>query len=324
MNQFEIQPLNRFADGLGASIRRPREIAFFSYDDAHRFHQDERSLRYYYPPRIGASLSDGFDRFEKLDDLIDDHIDSLLKTVIDLEKRTESRCQADVIAWRGMMTKIMATPFDMFNGFEMNVTKFQGTIFIEENHAYKLESRKSQHQRASQPGAPSQDLMSYWGYKFETLSLLPAPWAETSRDYIEGRETLTVNNHTQYCSVVKTGIGKSRLVLGGEVDALWDAKPPSCSTSTDPINWVELKTAATPHSERDILKYERKLLRFWIQSFLLGVPKIIVGFRSRDGILERLEEMETEGLPRMVKQRGKGTWDGNACINFTAGFLECE
>lgn len=59
----------------------------------------------------------------------------------------------------------------------------------------------------------------YPGYKFETLSLLPAPWAETSRDYIEGRETLTVNNHTQYCSVVKTGIGKSRLVLGGEVDA---------------------------------------------------------------------------------------------------------
>lgn len=105
---------------------------------------------------------------------------------------------------------------------------------------------------------------------------------------------------------------------------VWDAKPPSSTTSIDPINWVELKTAATPHSDRDILKYERKLLKFWIQSFLLGVPKIIVGFRSRDGILERLEEMETAGLPKMVKQRGKGTWDGNVCINFTANFLECE
>ncbi len=28
-----------------------------------------------------------------------------------------------------------------------------------------------------------------------------------------------VNNHAQYCSVVKTGFGKTKLVLGGEVDA---------------------------------------------------------------------------------------------------------
>ncbi|KAL8791453.1 MAG: hypothetical protein Q9213_000069 [Squamulea squamosa] len=157
------------------------------------------------------------------------------------------------------------------------------------------------------------------GYYFETLSLLPNTWAETSRDYIEGREDLVVNNYAQYCSIVRTGIGKSRLVLGGEVDALWDAKP---AKADDPINWVELKTAATPLSDRDILKYERKLLKFWIQSFLLGVPKIIVGFRSKDGILQSLEQLETNQIPKLVKQKGKGSWDGNLCINFTATFLE--
>ncbi|KAL8734484.1 MAG: hypothetical protein Q9166_001383 [cf. Caloplaca sp. 2 TL-2023] len=271
--------------------------------------------------RLGGGMltrraTSGFDKFQQLDDTADDHLDSLLKTIIDLEERTGEKCQADVITWRGMMTKIMATPFDMFNGFEMNATKFQNTIFIEENHAHKLESRDAQHQQPSQPGAASQDLMSYWGYKFETLSLLPA---ETSGDYIENREDLVVNNHAQYCSVVKTGIGKSRLILGGEVDALCDAKP---ARVHDPINWVELKTTATPLSDRDILKYERKLLKFWIQSFLLGVPKIIVGFRSKDGILQSLEELETYQIPRLVKQKGKGTWDGNLCINFTAAFLD--
>ena len=30
---------------------------------------------------------------------------------------------------------------------------------------------------------------------------------------------MVVNNNAQYCSVVKTGIGKSRLIIGGEVDA---------------------------------------------------------------------------------------------------------
>ncbi|KAL8802191.1 MAG: hypothetical protein Q9182_003981 [Xanthomendoza sp. 2 TL-2023] len=390
MNQLNIQPLDRFVTGESASIRRPREIAFFSYDDAHIFHLDERSLRYYYPARIGADLSKGFETFQQLDDTADDHLDSLLRTLIDLEQGTGAKCQADVITWRGMMTKIMATPFDLFNGYVLHtlsslrfpkaraisiddlklrdernaissgqvlplmiaktewcsLTVYEkgynptAQSFMEENHAHKLASRNAQHQQTPNLGAASQDLMSYWGtsswlnflnffflhlrnptagYKFETLSLLPTPWAETSRGYIESREDLIVNNHAQYCSVVKTGIGKSKLILGGEVDALWDAKP---TRTDDPINWVELKTAATPLSDRDILKYERKLLKFWIQSFLLGVPKIIVGFRSKDGILQSLEELETSQIPRLVKQKGKASWDGNLCINFTAAFLD--
>lgn len=30
---------------------------------------------------------------------------------------------------------------------------------------------------------------------------------------------MVVNNHAQYCSVVKTGIGKVKMIIGGEVDA---------------------------------------------------------------------------------------------------------
>lgn len=62
-------------------------------------------------------------------------------------------------------------------------------------------------------------LTEHAGYKFETLCLLPSTWAETDREYIENRENEIVNNHAQYCSVVQTGIGKSTLILGGEVDA---------------------------------------------------------------------------------------------------------
>ena len=72
-----------------------------------------------------------------------------------------------------------------------------------------------------------------------------------------------------------------------------------------------------------MLKYERKLLKFWIQSFLLGVPNIILGFRSQNRILQRQEELETNHITGFVK-KGRGIWDGNLCINFTAAFLECE
>jgi RAT1-interacting protein len=85
---------------------------------------------------------------------------------------------------------------------------------------------------------------------------------------------------------------------------------------------VELKTSAAfnPHQARG---FERKLLKFWAQSFLLGVPKIIVGFRDDNGVLLQLQEFQTHAIPGAVK-RGQGTWDGNICINFLAEFLRCE
>lgn len=83
-----------------------QEIAYFSYDEKHDFHPDERSLRYYHPPILGADLSKGFGSFEELDDTKDEHLDGLLRIITNLEQRTGKRCEADIITWRGMMTKV--------------------------------------------------------------------------------------------------------------------------------------------------------------------------------------------------------------------------
>lgn len=65
-------------------------------------------------------------------------------------------------------------------------------------------------------------------------------------------------------------------------------------------------------------------MKYWIQSFLLGVPKIIVGFRTQDGILSKVEEFETMKIPYEVQRRGMAKWDGNVCIKFTSLFLDCK
>jgi RAT1-interacting protein len=215
----------------------------------------------------------------------------------------------------------MVVPFSKLDDWEMNATFFQGTLFLEENHTKKITSRQDQHSAGARPGNMSQDLMSFWGYKFETLSLLPEPWSTTSREYIESREDQTVSNYAQYCSIVRTGFGNVKMVLGGEVDAVMDFKPDDKSQA---VNWVELKTTAAINNERDQIKYERKLMKFWAQSFLLGVPKIIVGYRTQQGILDRLEELDTQTIPEKVRMNGKGLWDGQICINFASTFLECE
>ena len=70
--------------------------------------------------------------------------------------------------------------------------------------------------------------------------------------------------------------------------------------------------------------FHRKLMKFWIQSFLLGVPKIIVGFRTRDGILTKVEEIETQRIPATVNGRPNPAWNADMCVNFAGTFLDCR
>jgi RAT1-interacting protein len=63
-------------------------------------------MRWYYPPRLGADLSKGFDKFVKHDDSDDEHLDSLLKAIINHEQETNQKIDAQIVTWRGMMTKV--------------------------------------------------------------------------------------------------------------------------------------------------------------------------------------------------------------------------
>ncbi|KAF2715263.1 RAI1-domain-containing protein [Pleomassaria siparia CBS 279.74] len=325
---FPIQPHHRF-QGSSARIKRPIEVAHFSYDDNHEYLEDESGINYYHPPHIGADLKDGFETFRHYEDKEDPHLDSLLKTLMLKEKRGETRVQADFVTWRGMMTKILTAPFDFFAQFDMYATLHEGTIYIEEDFAAKAADRSSQSSQqppsrnqyyTPNPNQPTYEMMTFWGYKFEVLSLLPNPPLETPQSVIAARPQAPVSNYAQHCSIVRTAFGDSSLILGGEVDGLWGPKP----TDPDaPIPWIELKTSEElPYnrSKHDVLKFERKLLKFWAQSFLLGVGKVIVGFRSKAGILRAVEVYETGQIPGMVR-RGTQCWDGNTCINFASALL---
>jgi RAT1-interacting protein len=214
----------------------------------------------------------------------------------------------------------------------MYATMYQGTIYIEEDFYAKYTSRAAENSRPPRnnpnprytpnPNQPTQQMMGFWGYKFETLSLLPVPPPEASQATIAARPSAPVSNYAQHCSIVRTSFGPSSLILGGEVDGLCGPKP---SDHNDPIPWIELKTSeelpSPQHrSKHDVLKFERKLLKFWAQSFLLGVGKVIVGFRSKQGILRAVETFETGAIPGLVR-RGTACWDGNTCINFATAFL---
>ncbi|KAH6843635.1 RAI1 like PD-XK nuclease-domain-containing protein [Alternaria alternata] len=325
IHRFSIQPLNRF-HGASAKIKRPREVAYFSYDDNHEYQPDESGINYYIPPPMGADLKEGFDTFKHYEDKEDPHLDSLLRALME-DKTGKEEVKADFMTWRGMMTKIMTAPFDNFAEFSMFATLHNGTIYIEEDFPSRAADRAAESSRPpprynQHPDQQSREMMTYWGYKFEKLTLIPTLPSSTPREEIAQHQKGVVSNAAQHCSIVHTSFGPHSLILGGEVDGLLAPKP---SDPEQPIQWVELKTSEElppprQQQHRDILKFERKLLKFWAQSFLLGVPKITVGFRSKAGILRGLQTFNTHEIPGMVR-RGTNCWDGNVCINFATEFL---
>lgn len=220
----------------------------------------------------------------------------------------------------------MTAPFDNFAEFSMFATCHNNTIYIEEDFPSRAADRAAESTRPpprhQHPDQQSREMMTYWGYKFEKLALIPTLPQDTPREEIKRHQKGIVSNHAQHCSIVHTSFGPHSLILGGEVDGLLAPKP---KNPDEQVQWVELKTSEElppprQQQHRDILKFERKLLKFWAQSFLLGVPKITVGFRSKAGILRSLQTFNTHEIPGMVRQ-GTNCWDGNVCINFATEFL---
>jgi hypothetical protein len=58
-------------------------------------------------------------------------------------------------------------------------------------------------------------------------------------------------------------------------------------------------------------------LKFWAQSFLVGVPKIICGFRDDDGNLKEIKHYETLKIPGTVREK-KNTW---VCFTLKLAYL---
>ena len=64
--------------------------------------------------------------------------------------------------------------------------------------------------------------------------------------------------------------------------------------------YVELKTNKLLASKRLVGTFERfKLFKFWVQSYLVGTPKVIVGFRDEDA-LRKVQAFDTLELPGLA------------------------
>ncbi|ODV85875.1 hypothetical protein CANARDRAFT_232887 [[Candida] arabinofermentans NRRL YB-2248] len=298
MSMLKVYPLK--SRSQDSSVKQPKEITSFSRNINNEYLLDDSQLSYYYLPDSdlntpgGIDLQSGFNEYQPNPNDDFGEFTGLLKAIIKLEQDTGKKVSSDIITWRGLMRSLMTLPFENRNKIVLNIIPFDGQLFIQTDpkHSHdvsqlELSTRSELNQR-----------QMYSGYKFETISTLIKPWAECTRKEIEKRGKLPVNNIEQYSTVVRTSFGKTKLIMGAEIDCVYDYKP----SDSDPLpHYAELKTSRIIDSPKALFSFENKLLKTWAQCFLVGVPKIIYGFRDDNLILRSIEEFKTEEIPLLFK-----------------------
>ncbi|KAB1215710.1 hypothetical protein CJ030_MR4G004748 [Morella rubra] len=262
------------------AFQEPCELACYSRVEGGHVYFEDLSLRLFkrlITEDIGADLNQGFDSFIEKKDLGSQGFGDLLSCIRDKN-----------IPLQNMHFVILATAYIRHEPWEMGVHKRNGVIYLD---VHKLPER---------PKSELDRRRCYWGYCFESL-------ATEDPKRADGEGIHHIDANVEYCSVIKTKLGAHRILMGAEMD---------CCDSTDDGRrfYVELKTSRELdyHTEE---RYEReKLLKFWIQSFLAGVPYIVIGFRDDAGRLVRTERLRTKDITQRVKM--KNYWQGGVCLAF--------
>ncbi|XP_062585389.1 decapping and exoribonuclease protein-like [Saccostrea cucullata] len=300
-------------------FRQPTEIGCLSLDIKRNFHNDRSQLKCYVEPRdiesVNFDLRKGYDNFIEKDEHSEEYINDILKWICcnrqkflledekkksDKEKGMIRNIHTDFVCWRGLLTKLLCTPYENRDGWLIAVTRYKDTFYMCE---FDTESRKRQKQEMSE----RQKEMSYWGWKFEQYV------TSDKSDGVPNTEE-PVNNCEAFCTVVRSRLEKHSLLFSGEVDAIDHQAADSCK-------YVEFKTTRqldNYRQERNFIKF--KLIKWWAQSFLVGIPTIVCGYRDDDGVVHSLEKMKTLKIPQQAKNERDG-WDPVICFNFLDKFL---
>lgn len=290
--------LNTFAKS--ANVKRPKEIACYARDSAMKFTQSPENYPHFFFQDGDLADGRGYDLkqgFSAEDERAFDYGDmsGLFEAIIDHEKKQGKKVDAKLITWRGLIRKLMLLPFDNRDKFVLNIVPFDGQLFMQSDVQFEREKFQSELTFRNEQAK----MAMYSGYKFERLTTLDKPWGATKRSEIESRRRAAVDQVSQYATVVKTTIGSVDLVIGAEVDAVWDFKP---KDGSDPLkHYVELKCTKVIDHPKAVFNFEKKLLAAWAQCFLVGIPRIIYGFRDDQFILRAIEEFSTDQIPIQLK-----------------------
>lgn len=306
--------VNNYRDAVFPQFAEPTEIGHFSMSAEKDISFDKKQLKCLnvtFPPSSGVEqqLSVNFDLNEGYDGHISKatetgKIDRLLKFAVHRQKMSGETLphlksalgNADFLCYRGLLTRIASTVYSPKDSWILCVIKFQDVYFLCE-----FQTAKKQQEIAAMTFR--EKLMTYWGHRFEPYLL-----SSTQDAVAKVGPSVAMNLNEEYCSIVRTKLDNHRLVFGGEVDCV----------DPETNEYLELKTNRLIETPKHVEIFEKlKIVKWWLQSFLIGINTIICGFRNDSGVVSVLERMSVKDLVA----RGKPYWSGAVCFTFLSELL---
>ncbi|XP_022648592.1 decapping and exoribonuclease protein-like isoform X1 [Varroa jacobsoni] len=302
-------------------LREPVELGNFSLIGDRNYVHDTRKMAYLIEPpqdqRLDWDLNEAFDDRIPKNHSLSEKLDNLLRWICDNVEKFRAPCDGensklsglhtDFVSYRGLLTTIMCSVYEQKENWILGVTLYKGSRYLcQYSTLEQIEREKNKSGWFERVAA--------WGYKFEQYMTASRPG---------GRPTPQepINEKEEFCSVVRTRLGQRHsLVYGAEVDGVDDrlvAKYPEYKHSTR--RYVEFKTSRFVETSRQRKNMARfKMVKWWAQCYLIGIPRVICGYRTDDGIVEQVKSYRLSEL----HDEGREFWSPLRMFHFLDKFLD--
>nr|XP_057905707.1 decapping and exoribonuclease protein-like [Doryrhamphus excisus] len=253
------------------------EVGSFSIDSEGRFRHDRSQLKYYVEPDQAPhfDLRDGYnDHYVESDESQKFCMNRILRWILANKESSDCLRDVDFVTSRGRLTKLLTTPYDKASSWSLAVTKFRGIFYINE-----IEREAARENRLCRTDNEKRLIYSRQNFhKYLCSDEIDSPPDSNG----------VVNFNEAFFSVVQSCLSNHSLLFCGLVDCR-DKNPGALNP---PACYFNLKTTK---------KDQFLLLKWWAQSFLLGVPRIITGFRNDDDVVVSMKTYEVSDIPGLVQ-----------------------
>ena len=270
-------------DQVGAKKGGAKEAGCFSATGGNIFPYSRENLLDFNKPRLNTSLKgNDYEEFREQKENWRSWKHLEPHRLCDIDVR-----QYDFIAPRNILVHLGTALYNGKNSFSID--------FVAIGDDKLIFASFSEEESLSEPET---DIPQYLGARFEVVCT--------------GQKRVDLNS--KFCSFIEHTIGGYHVLLLAEIDCKDGA-----SSRKPPMNYVELKCRFEAYNYKH---YMYRYMRYWLQSFLAGVPRIIEGVRDKEGKLLRLEELETSKIPSVCKRyyRNSSTkgWNDAKILDFLA------
>ncbi len=196
---------------------------------------------------------------------------------------------------------MLTTPYEKKSDFLIGIILYKGTHYLCE-----YETERDVFERLNMDEKTK--LFSYQGHKFESYVTADLPDEKPTLEHHESPDP-----ESNYASVVVTRLNQKSLVYGAEIDCCMLDEH---STLGD---YCELKTSFG--KSIDDLNFEKniKFLKWWLQSFLVGIETIKVGMKNEQGIVSKIIDCRV----REIYEKSRNSrWKESLCFNFLDNLLD--